>query len=230
MALASALARMGRRVLLVDLDPQGHSTIGLGVEVGEIDATLHDVFTTSRRPIKELIHPTGVSGLDILPSDLRLAPAVYALYNRPKREEILSRALEQVRGDYDYIIIDCPPSLGVLTETGLTAADLVLVPFQMEARAADALVDLLEMVSLLKGEAFDHWRIFFTKLDRRKKVTNQAISAAVEGWRDKILQTSIPQSEPLNQAQIARKDIFSYQPKSTGALAYQELAQEIINL
>ena len=133
-----------------------------------------------------------------------------------------------VSSSYEYIIIDCPPSLGALTETGIAAADLIIVPCQMEARAADGLVDLLEIISILKGDEFDAWRILFTKVDSRKSTTNQAIMGALERWKDKTFHTVIPQSEPLNQAQIARTDIFSFDGKCKGAVAYQALTAEVL--
>jgi chromosome partitioning protein len=129
---------------------------------------------------------------------------------------------------YAYIVLDCPPALGALTEAALTAADLIVIPCQLEARAADGLVDLLEVMGILKGEAFAHWRILLTKVDRRKTTTNQAVLAALAPWQHKLLTTTIPQSEPLNQAQIERTDIFSFEPKSQGALAYAALAEEIM--
>jgi chromosome partitioning protein len=142
---------------------------------------------------------------------------------------LLRRGLAPLLAQYDYMVIDCPPSLGVLTETGIAAADLIVIPCQMEARAADGLVDLLEVVTIIKGDAFQDWRILLTKVDTRKSVTNEAVLAALSQWRDKIFKTSIPQSEPLNQAQIERTDIFSFDSRSKGALAYEALTQEILS-
>lgn len=228
MALAAALARAGKTCLLVDLDPQGHCTLGLGVELHDGEPTLREVFADPPLPIAKVIHETRVPGLHILPSNIRLARIAQSLYMRPKREELLRRALEPVKGRYDYIVVDCPPSLGVLTEAGIAAADLIIIPCQMEARAADGLVDLLEVIGLIKGEAFDDWRILLTKVDSRKSATNQAVMAALEQWAPSIFKTSIPQSEPLNQAQIERTDIFSFEPKSKGALAYEAFVTEIL--
>src|ERR1700675_1846181 len=221
MALAAALARDGKTCLLVDLDPQGHCTLGLGVELHDGEPTLREVFADPPLTIAKVIHETRVPGLHILPSNIRLARIAQSLYMRPKREELLQRALEPVKGRYDYVVIDCPPALGVLTDAGIAAADLIIIPCQMEARAADGLVDLLEVIGLIKGEAFGDWRILLTKVDSRKSATNQAVMAALEQWAARIFKTSIPQSEPLNQAQIERTDIFSFEPKSKGALAYE---------
>jgi hypothetical protein len=120
--------------------------------------------------------------------------------------------------------------LGVLTQNALTASDLVLIPAPAEARATNAIADLLELVHVLKGPGFDAYRILLTRLDSRKSVTNQAVMKALEPWQDKILETVIPQSEPLNQAQMARKDIFRFAPDSTGAIAYRKLIKEIKTL
>jgi chromosome partitioning protein len=149
------------------------------------------------------------------------------MYSRPKREEILQKALGPILSEYDFVVLDCPPSLGPLTETAIAAANLVLIPCQMEARAADGLVDVLELVSVIKGADFDAWRILITKYDPRKSVTNEAILAGLARWKDKMFATTIPQSEPLNQAQIQRTDIFTFDPNSAGAIAYTALATEI---
>lgn len=167
-------------------------------------------------------------GLQILPSNIRLARVAQSLYMRPKREELLRRGLKPIRSRYDFVVIDCGPSLGVLTEAGIAAADLIIIPCQMEARAADGLVDLLEVIGIIKGDGFDDWRILLTKVDSRESITNQAIMAALAQWEKNILKTSIPQSEPLNQAQIERTDIFTFDPKSKGALAYEALTEEIL--
>ncbi|TRZ76387.1 MAG: ParA family protein [Deltaproteobacteria bacterium] len=228
MALASALARAHKKTLLIDLDPQGHSTLGLGVELNNGELTLKDLFSEPPSPIAKVIKPTHLKGLDIIPDNIRLERVSQVLYMRPKREEILKRVLEPILNTYDFVVMDCPPSLGVLTEAGIAASQLVIVPCLMEARAADGLVDLLELVNVIKGDHFENWQILLTRVDSRKTVTNQAVMAALEQWKHKIFKTSIPQSEPLNQAQIMRTDIFTYDPRCKGALAYQALTKEIL--
>jgi len=228
MALASAFARAGKRTLLVDLDPQGHSTIGLGLEIGQGDLTLRDLFSDTSTGIERVAKETHIPLLHIAPSDIRLERVTHHMYTRPKREETLQRALEPAAGNYDFVLLDCPPSLGPLTEAAIGASDLVIIPCQMEARAADGLVDILELISLLKGQIFDSWRILLTRLDTRKSVTNAAVMAGLDRWQDRVFQTTIPQSEPLNQAQIQRTDIFTFDPKSNGAQAYEALSKEIL--
>lgn len=229
MALSAAFARAGHTCLLADLDPQGHSTLGLGVELAEGEPALHACFSEPPLPLRRVIRATHLPGLDLAPANLRLARVAQALYMRPKREDVLRRAVAPLAGQYTYLVLDCPPSLGVLTEAALAAADLVVIPCQLEARAADGLVDLLELLGFLKGEDFAQWRILLTKVDRRKTTTNQAVLAALAPWQPHLFTTTIPQSEPLNQAQIERTDIFSFEPKSQGALAYAALAQEIMH-
>ena len=174
-----------------------------------------------------MIRETHIKGLHVLPSNIRLAPVVQTLYTRPRREEILRRGLTSVRYHYSYVVIDCQPALSPLTEASVAAADLVIVPCQMEARAADGLVDLLEMIGLIRGPAFEAWRILLNKVDSRKSVTNDVIMAALERWSDKMLQTQIPVSEPLNQAQIEGTDIFAFDANCAGARAFEELALEL---
>ena len=229
MALSAAFARAGQTCLLVDLDPQGHSTLGLGVELVEGEPTLHACFSEPPLPLSRVLRATHLPGLDLAPANLRLARVAQALYMRPKREDVLRRTVAPLAEQYTYLVLDCPPSLGVLTEAALAAADLVVIPCQLEARAADGLVDLLEVLGLLKGEDFAQWRILLTRVDRRKTTTNQAVLAALAPWQPHLFTTTIPQSEPLNQAQIERTDIFSFEPKSQGALAYAALAQEIMH-
>lgn len=229
MALAAGFARAGKKTLLIDLDPQGHSTLGLGIEVTEDQPTLRDAFLDRPLPLEKIVRPTKNAGLDIVPASIRLERVAQMLYSRPKREEALNRALEALKDRYDVIVLDCPPSLGPLTEGAIGAADLVVIPTMMEGRAPDSIVDLLEVISVIKGEKFTNYRILLTRVDSRKSVTNEAILAALSNWQSRTLKTTIPQSEPLNQAQIARTDIFSFDANSKGALAYQALAQEILN-
>ena len=230
LSLAAGFAQAGRRCLLVDLDPQAHSTIGVGLEI--VEPTLKDFFERNPAlPLTEVIqHAPANQNLDIAPSDLRLAWTAEGLAGRPKKEELLRRGLRQVEHEYDWILIDTPPSLGVLTQNAVAAADFVLIPTQAEARAANAIADLLELVRVLKGDGFDAYRILLTRVDGRKTRTNSAVISALTPWKEKILKTVIPQSEPLNQAQMARQDIYRFAPDSPGAVAYSTLVSELQNL
>ncbi len=233
MALASALAR-GRSepVLLVDLDPQGHSTLGLGLDVDDEHLrrrTVRELFLDGAAlPLTAVEHQTAVLGLSIVPATIGLEAAAQVLYGRTMRHAVLREALEAATGRYTWVILDCPPSLGPLVENALTAADLVIVPCRMEARATDGLADLVEKLKRLRGHTFDSWRILRTMVDSHNKVANAAIESALhanyERW---LLSTVIPKAEALNKAQIARLDIFSFDEASAGARAYVALAAEV---
>jgi len=230
MALGAAFARASQETLLVDLDPQGHCALGLGVEIEESDLTIRDFFhEPGAFPLKRIIRPTQVRQLSIAPSNIRLAPVSQALYMKTKREEILERGLAPIRSQFEYIVIDCPPTLGVLSEAGINTADLIIIPCKMEARAADGLVDLLDVISALKGEGFDNYRILITHYDSRKSVSNEVVMAQLSNWKERFFRTYIPLNEALNQAQMDRTDIFSFDPKGKGALAYEALAKEILS-
>ena len=231
MALGAALARKGKRCLLVDLDPQGHCALGLGIDLQDGHPTMNEFFQQfPSRALHDVIQPTHLETLDIAPSDNRLAWTAETLTARPKKEHCLERGLKPLLEAYDWMLFDCPPSLGVLTQNALNAADFVIIPCELGARAADALVELLELAQLVKDDdAFDKYGILLTKVDTRKTVTLEAVKAALSTWAHKIFTTTIPQSEPLNQAQIQGTDVFSFQPKSKGALAYQAFTEELMN-
>lgn len=228
-SLASALAEAGHKVLLIDLDPQGHSTLGLGVETK--DPTMSEFFIQHPSlPFRDVVQHTDRKNLDIAPSDLRLARAAETVLGRPKRDELLLRSLKQTQRDYDWIIFDTPPSLGVLTQNAIAASDYVLIPCVLEARAVNALADVLELVQLFKGDDFEDYGILITRVDSRKTRSNTAVRDALHQWNHKVFKTFIPQCEPLNQAQMAQQDIFRFDKTSTGATAYNQFLDELISL
>lgn len=229
--LACGLARKGEKTLLVDIDPQGHSSIGLGIELKFEDKNIADVLQDkSRYDIKDVIYPTNTENLDLIPSNIRLSPVGESLYTAIRKEERLQKKLSTISHNYQYIIIDCPPSLGVLTTNAILAADLLIIPCQMSARSTDGLADLLDIINIVKNNNFDNYRILLTHFDSRKSVTNEVIFSQIKNYENKILKTKIPVNEALNQAQIARESIFDFDSKSTGAQSYHGLTEEILNL
>lgn len=227
LALAAGLASSGERCLLIDLDPQGHSSIGIGID--RFERTMKDFFERHPAlPLEDVVQPApDREHLDVAPCDLRLAWITEALSGRPKKEELLRRGLRPLQARYGWIVIDTPPSLGSMTQNALAAADYVVIPTQADARAANAIADLLELIQLIKGDGFERFGILLTRLDVRKTRTNAAVLAALDRWDTRLLKTFIPVSEPLNQAQMARRDIFHFAPDSAGAFAYHELIDEL---
>lgn len=226
LALAAGFAQRGMRTLLIDLDPQGHCSPGLGLEVSE--PTLKQFFERyPSLPLSDVIQPTYLDKLHVAPSDLGLAWVSEGLSGRPKREEFLARSLRPIESSYDVIFIDCPPNLGVLTQNAVAAADFIVIPIAPDARARNALVDLLDLVHLMKGESHDAYGVLLTRVDGRKSKTNSNLRASLEPWNEKIFATAIPESEPINQAQMASKDIYTFEPGSAGAIAYRQLINEL---
>lgn len=228
--LAAGLARAGKETLLVDLDPQGHSSLGLGVELSYDDLNMADVLADRGRTLAEILRSTGITHLTIAPCNLRLASVAESLYSKFKREERLEQSLRPLKEHYKWIVIDCPPALEVLTANATNTSDAVVIPCQMGARALDGLGDLLNLIHLLKGESFKNWWILLTMIDPRKTVTMEIFGQVLEPYQERILKTRVLANEALNQAQIARRDIFTFDLKSRGAQNYEALTQELLNL
>lgn len=227
--LGAGLAHMGKRVLIVDMDPQGHSTLGLGIDIGYEDKNITDVLKDRGPHLKDIIRPTKEENLFVAPSNNRLAIVSEELITKIRREERLLKALEKVRDDYDFCIIDSPPSFGVLTANSLLASDLVLIPCEMSARAIDGLSDYLDLIELIKGEDFDSYAILVTKYDTRTSVTNDTIMSMMGDYSKLCLETKINLSQPVNQAHIAGESVLQFSAKSKGAEDYLSLAKEILS-
>src|SRR5574340_646466 len=232
--LGAGLAYQGYRTLIIDLDPQGHSTIGIGIDPDTINASMSEVMTVPRKRITEVAVPTYILGLDIAPAHIHLARAAEQVYTRVFREAILANALKDV--DYDFVFIDCPPSLGVLTTNSLYACDFIVIPCQISRYSLDGLADLLTTVEMVKNlpmaELFegDLFRILLTMYDRRNRVTNEYILEQLAPYQDKTFKTMINKNEALNQAQIAQKAIFDFEPKCSGAQDYLQLTLEFLEI
>ena len=228
--VAAALARGGKRTLLIDLDPQGHSSIGLGVELAYEEPNIADVLKNRGLALDDVIQETNVPRLSIAPSNIRLAAQAEALYSALKREERLQRSLVALKEEYAWIIIDCPPALGVLTANAIVVSDAIIVPCQTEARALDGLGDLLDAIHLLKDESFESWWILLARIDARKKLTQEIFEENLEPYRQKVLNTKIVVDEALNQAQMAKRDIYDFDSKTRGAQCYRALTEEILEI
>ena len=229
--LAAGLARAGQKVLLIDLDPQAHSTIGLGIEPGSYQLAMHDVLL-NQRDIREIILPTQVPHLFLAPSHIRLDKAEHQLTPELFREAILKRALRDL--EYDFIVIDCRPTLGTLTINALYASDLILVPCEVGRYALDGFADLMETIDKVKnceGRSKEQFiRILLTRYDSRNKVSNEWVLEQLAPYKNLLLRTIIRKNEALNQAHMAQEPIFTFKPDSPGAQDYRDLTQEELHL
>lgn len=229
--LSACLAYMGKKVLLIDVDPQGNATSGVGIEKGDVDECIYNILVEDVDP-QDTIRPTDVEGLDIIPSTIQLAGAEIELVPTISREVRLSRALEKIKNQYDYIIIDCPPSLGLLTINALTASNAVLIPVQCEYYALEGLSQLLSTVRLVQKHLNHNLMIegvLLTMLDARTNLGIQVIDEVKKYFQDKVYQTIIPRNVRLSEAPSYGKPIIIYDPKSRGAEVYLELAKEVMN-
>ena len=228
--LAACLALAGKKVLLVDTDPQGNSTSGVGVNKETLPNCIYDVFIDGM-PILEIRKNTEIKGLDIIPAAIQLAGAEIEMVGRFSRENILKKALLPVSEIYDYIIIDCPPSLGLLTINSLTAANSLLIPIQCEYYALEGLGQLMNTFSLVKEHLNPHIYIegvLLTMFDARTNLSIQVVDEVKKYFKDKVYQTIIPRNVRLSEAPSHGKPIVIYSPKSRGAEVYRDLAKEVM--
>lgn len=230
--LAAFLAALGKYVLLVDLDPQANATSGLGFEPEALDKTLYHALTDEADP-EEAVKKTNLFGYDLMPSHGDLAGAAIELVNMAEREFKLYNLLHRVRTNYDYIIIDCPPSLGLLTINGLTAADEIIVPVQCEYYALEGLGQLLKTVNLIQDNLGRDLRIkgaLLTMHDKRNKLSRQVAKEICLHFPGYVFETVVPRCVRLAEAPSFGKTIFQYDPNSPGGKAYRQLAEELIKL
>ena len=226
--LTAILADMGMKVLVVDLDPQGNTTSGLGMTVK--DRSIYEVIM-GREPMKKCIQKTDVKRLDIAGADIRLAGAELELVGVEQREYRLKNALTTVQKDYDFIFIDCPPSLSLLTLNALTACDRVLIPIQCEYYALEGVTSLMNTVSRVKktfNPGIDIEGILLTMLDGRTNLGLQVVDEVKKHFKKKTFAATIPRNVRLGEAPSHGEPIHVYDPKSTGATAYRALAAEVL--
>ncbi|KMJ56362.1 AAA family ATPase [Alkalihalophilus sp. As8PL] len=229
--LSACLAYIGKKVLLVDIDPQGNATSGVGVEKGDVDECVYDILVEDVEASK-VIKQTTVENLHVLPSTIQLSGAEIELVPTISREVRLKRALQPVAKDYDYIFIDCPPSLGLLTINALTASDSVLIPVQCEYYALEGLSQLLNTVRLVQKHLNTDLAIegvLLTMLDARTNLGIQVIDEVKKYFREKVFDTIIPRNVRLGEAPSHGKPIIIYDAKSRGAHVYVDLAKEVVS-
>ncbi len=229
--LAACLAEKQQKVLIVDIDPQGNATSGLGVAKDEVDSTIYQVMLDDVE-IKEAIQKNVFDNLDVLPSNVNLAGAEIDLIDVDNREYILKNALDGVKNDYDFIILDCPPSLSMLTVNAMTAADTVLVPIQCEYYALEGLTQLIHTINLVKRKLNPELElegVVFTMYDARTNLSLQVVENVKENLGQNIYKTIIPRNVRLAEAPSHGLPINIYDDKSAGAESYRLLAEEVMN-
>lgn len=228
--LGAALGEMGKQVLLVDLDPQGNCSSGLGVEKSLIQRCIYDVLLNDVS-IEDVIIPDIAEGLDIAPATINLAGAEVELVAEMARENRLKDAVGGMRGRYDFILIDCPPSLGLLTVNALVAADKLLIPIQCEFYALEGVTKLLDSMKRVKtrlNPTLDIYGILLTMFDSRTTLSKQVVDEVREYFGRLVFSTPIPRTVKLSEAPSFGQPITQYDPKGRGSLSYIELAKEVI--
>ena len=229
--LSACLAEKGKKILVIDTDPQGNTTSGFGLEKNDIENTIYELLL-GEISIEESIIKNAVEGVDIIPSNVNLAAVEIELIGVDKKEFILRNEVEWVKDRYDFIIIDCPPSLSLLTINSMTTADTVLVPIQCEYYALEGLSQLRHTVNLVKERLnpdLDMEGVVFTMFDSRTNLSMQVVENVKANIQQKVYDTLIPRNIRLAEAPSYGMPINIYDPKSAGAEAYMSLADEIIN-
>ncbi len=227
--LGAALAELGYRVLIVDLDPQANATTGVGIDARSFELSMYDVLMRDAK-MEDAVEPTSMKNLFIAPATIDLAGAEIELVPAFSRELKLRRALEPVVGDFDYTLVDCPPSLGLITVNGLAAADEILVPIQCEYYALEGLGQLLRNVELVKSNLNERLKlttIVLTMYDGRTKLAEQVAEEVRSHFGDRVCRNVIPRTVRISEAPSFGQPITAFDPGSRGAIAYRELAKEV---
>ena len=229
--MGTCLAELGRKVLLVDLDPQGALSAGLGLTHDQIEDTIYDVMLDSQTSIHSAIQHTGVPNLDLVPANIDLSAAEIQMVNEVGREHTLARALRPIRRDYDFIIIDCQPSLGLLTVNALACSQGVIIPMECEffsLRGLALLTDTVDKVSERINFDLEVMGILVTMFDRRTKHAREVMDRVVEYFGDKVFDTVITRTVRFPETSVAGEPITSWAPSSQAAQQYRNLAKEVI--
>lgn len=228
--LASCLAHSGKRTLIVDMDPQANATTGLGFDVEKIEKSSYEVLIQNM-PASQATVPTLMAKMELLPAHIRLVGAEIELVGLEDREKMFLNAIAPIRDQYEFVLIDCPPSLGLLTLNALTASDTVLIPIQCEYYALEGLRQLLNTIRLVQrhlNSALTIEGVLMTMFDSRLNLSNQVVNEVKEYFKDKVFKNVIHRNIKLGEAPSYGKPILSYDPASVGAQDYMGLAKEII--
>jgi chromosome partitioning protein len=226
--LGACLAEVGRKVLLVDFDPQSNTSSGVGADTAK--PGIYELLA-SKVEVQQAIQDTSVRGLRIIPSSIHLTGATVELVHAQERDFRLRNVLARVKPEFDYLFIDCPPSLGLLTVNGLVAADSVIIPLQCEYYAMEGLSMLLQTIKRVQGKlnpALQIGGILFTMYDIRTRLAHEVVNEVTGYFKDKVFQTIIPRNVRLSEAPSFGKPITQYDPQSIGALSYRKLAEEVL--
>ena len=229
--LGAALAELGRKVLIVDFDPQGAASAGLGINAHELDSTIYDLLVASRPDIRTVIHETTVEGLDIVPANIDLSAAEVQLVNEVAREQALKRVLRPVLDEYDVILVDGQPSLGLLTINALTASHGVIIPLETEffaLRGVALLVETVERVKDRLNATLEIDGILATMVDSRTLHSREVLERLEQAFGEQLFDTRIRRTIKFPDASVANEPITSYAPSHPGADAYRRLAREVI--
>ncbi|WIV12589.1 AAA family ATPase [Proteiniborus sp. MB09-C3] len=229
--LSACLASLGKKILVIDIDPQGNTTSGVGIDKGSIELSIYDVLINEVK-VKEVIIATSTDNLDIVPSNTELAGAEIELTENKNRELTLKNAIESIKDDYDFVFIDCPPSLGLLTINALVASDSVVIPIQCEYYALEGVSQLMNTIKLVKSSLnpnLDIEGVVLSMFDGRTNLSIQVVDEVKKYFRGKVYTSIIPRNVRLAEAPSHGLSIIEYDPKSKGAEAYMELANEFLD-
>ena len=228
--IAAFIAEKGYRVLLIDIDPQANAGYGLSMHVEEIDKTIYEVLI-GEIAIEDAIYQTSLNNLFIVPSNIHLAGAQVDLLEIEEKEFILRKVIRNIKEDYDYILIDCPPSLGILTLNSLVAADSVMIPLQCEYYSLEGLSQLLKIIAMVQDRLNRNLKlegVVLTMYDSRTNLSQQVVSDVREHFKDKVFETVVPRNVKLSEAPSFGKPIGLYDRNCAGSISYEKLSEEVL--